>query len=163
MLKTQVGVVRVGNVPGGDDVGVGSGQVFVDDDAVVDVQSGRLGQRGVGCDAHADHDGVGVDHAAVGKTHPGGAAVRPGDFFDAGAQTQSDAVCAVQGSIDLGHLAAQHLERRQLTHLDHGDLTVGGPGGGGGFQPDPARPMIATRPAAANAALIASQSARLRR
>ena len=72
----------------------------------------------LGRDADADHDGVGGDVAAVGQAHAAGPAVRAGDLGDPGAEPQVDAVCAVQGGVDLGHLAAEHPQQRQLGHLD---------------------------------------------
>jgi hypothetical protein len=107
-----VWVIGAGDVACGEHVGVGGGQVFVDDDAVVDVQPGRFGQRRVGGDAHSDHDGVGVDDAAVAQPDAGGVTVRAGDLGDLGAEAERDAVGAVQGGVDLGQLRAEYGEQR---------------------------------------------------
>ncbi len=44
----------------------------------------------------------------------------------------------VQVGEDLGNLAAQHAQQRQLRHLQHGDLHASRTGGGRGLQTDPA-------------------------
>ena len=107
-------------------------------DAVADLKPGRLGELGVRRDADPHHDGVGRDVAAVGKAHAADAVASAGDLVDAGAHAQVDAVGAVQVGEDLGHLAAEHPQQRQLGHLHDGDLGAGGAGRGGRLEPDPA-------------------------
>jgi len=47
---------------------------------------------------------------------------------------------AVQHGVVLGHLLAEYPQQRQLGHLQHRHLAVGGAGGGRGLQTDPACP-----------------------
>ncbi len=58
-------VVVVGDVADRVDVGVAGAQRPVDEDAVVDVEPGRLGELGAGPDADAEHDRVGGELLAV--------------------------------------------------------------------------------------------------
>ena len=60
----------VGHITRGVDVRVGRAQLRVDDDPVVHLQARRLGELGVGGDADAHDDGIGVDAPTVGERDP---------------------------------------------------------------------------------------------
>ena len=68
-----------------------------------------------------------------------GPAAGAGDLGDLDAETQVDAVLAVQVGEDLRDLLAEHPQQRQLGRLQDRDLGPRGPGGGRGLQADPAR------------------------
>ncbi len=89
------GVVVGGDVAGGVDVWVAGAQVGVDDDAVVDDQTGVGSKLDGGFGADADKDQVGPDLLAVRK--PSDRAVRcVFDRFDGGVEAEVDAVVAVE-------------------------------------------------------------------
>jgi hypothetical protein len=52
-----------GDVAGGEHVRRAGAQALIHDDAVVDIDPGRLGECGRGRDADSDQHGVGVDRA----------------------------------------------------------------------------------------------------
>ncbi len=131
-------VVGVGDVAGGVDVRVGGTQLRVDDDAVAGLQAGHLGELAVGRDPDADDDRVGLDTAAVGQPRAAGPAAGSGDLRDLDAEAQVDAVVAVQVGEDLGDLAAEHAQQRELGRLQQCHLDAGRPRGSGALQADPA-------------------------
>ena len=89
-------------------------------------------------DASSDDDGVGGQVTAVGEPHPGRVVVLAGDLGDLHTAAQVHSVPAVQVGEELRDPDAQHPEQRQLPCFQDGDFDPRGPGGGRGFQTDPA-------------------------
>ena len=109
-MGAQQWVVGVGDIAGGEYVGVDGGQVLVDDDAVVDRQACGRGQLDVGQDAHADHYRVGHHDVAVGQAYTGHLVGGAEDLGHPAAGPQLDTVGAVQGRVSLSHLRAEHTQ-----------------------------------------------------
>src|SRR5690606_24448525 len=126
-------VVGAGHVAGGEDVGVGGAERGVHEHAVVDLEPGRGGEPGVGFDADASDDGVGLDAGAVGE------ADASGDLLDLDAEPQVEAVGAVEVGEGRADPFAEDAQQRLASGLQHGDVDAGGAGGGGHFEADPAR------------------------
>jgi hypothetical protein len=111
VLEAQVGaqqrVVGVGDIAGGEYVGVDGGQVLVDDDAVVGRQACGRGQLDIGEDAHADHDRISRHDVSVGQAHTGHLVGGADDLDHPAAGPQLDTVGAMQGRVSLSHLRAE--------------------------------------------------------
>ena len=61
--------VVLGRIPGGQDVGMGGGQLAVDDNAVFDLQPRLLRQGQIGPNARGDHDQIRRQALAVLQEH----------------------------------------------------------------------------------------------
>src|SRR5438270_12558834 len=104
-------MAMIGDVARGEDTGRGRLEPLVDDDAVVDRESGRGGEVDARNDPGADHDRVALDRAPVRRAD---AFDRPRSVerLDTGAEQQLDAVVRVNVAVDGADLAAEHsLER----------------------------------------------------
>ena len=131
--------MRAGDVADGQHVRVRRAQVGVDDDPVLDVQPGRLGEVDARSGPDPDDDQVGVDQRAVGQLDR--TDVRPvargDDLGDLGPRPQVDPVLPVQVREHRGELRAEHAEQRQRVAHEDAHLAAGRTGGGGDLETDP--------------------------
>jgi hypothetical protein len=94
-VSTQARTVCLGDVTRGEDVRIGRTQVLVDDDSVVDLETGLRGELGAGDGADANDDHVGVDQCPVAE-HDTGHRPLPAGYFDrCGPVAQVDTMAAV--------------------------------------------------------------------
>ena len=111
-MPTQARVVCVGDVAGGEDVGIGRTQVLVDDDSVVDLETGRCSEFGARNGADANDDHVGVDCAPVTQNETGHGPVPAGQFGCRGPVAEVHTVAAVQVVKDGRYLWAEDTLQR---------------------------------------------------
>ena len=132
--------MRAGDVADGQHVRVRRAQVGVDDDAVLHVQPGGLGEVDAGRGPDPDDDQVGVDQRAVGqldRTH-----VRPvargddlGDLGRASAGRPRSPGAGPRTS--RASSGPRTREQRQRVAHQHAHLAAGRAGGGGDLEADP--------------------------
>src|SRR5439155_4444821 len=132
------GVVRRGDVAGGEHARHAGLKVLVDDDPVVDVEPGLRGEPRSGSDADADDDGVALDRAPVGGADAFDRRVSL-EALDSGAKQHAYPVVAADVAVDGSDRAAQDPLERYGSRLDDRDVESPLPGGGGDFGADPAR------------------------
>ena len=111
----------------------------VGDDPVVDLQPGRLRERGVRDRADADHHEVGGHLGVAVDQDRGHAPAGPAELADARAGAQVDAVVPVQLGEHRPHLRAEDRVQRRGLRLDDGDLVAVAARGRTHLEPDPAR------------------------
>src|SRR5437763_9779921 len=98
-----MGPVHAGDVADGDDVGQHGDTTGVAQNAVVHFHPGVGQPAGVGPHTDAGDDDIRGDFFAAGQDHASDAVPVGADLFDPGAETDPDAVAAVQIRAGLGH------------------------------------------------------------
>ena len=136
-MLAQQRMERVGHIAGRKDVRVGGTQLRRPRCRCRPPARPRR-ERTIRRDPDPDDDHVGLDVTAVRRPTAGGPAPAAGDLQRLHTAAQVDPVVLVQVGEDLRNLATEHPQQRQVGHLQHGDLSAGRAGGGGGLQPDPA-------------------------
>ena len=114
--------------------------MLVDQDAVVHLESGVLGEVGVRGDADADKHEVSVETGAVTELDSRDATVRAGDGRDLHAAAQVHLVVEVQVGEDLSNVVTENTQQGQLGLLEDSDVQPGRARSGRRFQADPAGP-----------------------
>ena len=127
----------IGDVAGGMDIGIGGPAEDIDDDAVIDLEARLLRQLGVGDDADADDDRVGVERPAVGTHHAAHPAIAL-EPFDADAGQHLDAVGAMHIGEEAADLGIGDAAEQHVLQFDDGDLAPPGAGGRRHLEPDEA-------------------------
>ena len=128
----RVGPAR--NIACGVDAGDAGFQIDIDGDAAVDRKPGLLGQSKARAHADADHDEIGLDHAAAFQRRA--FAVDRGHGI---AEMKDDAVLFMQGADEVAHLRPQHALHRPLLQPDDVNFDIPGAQRCCGLQPDKAR------------------------
>ncbi len=110
----------------------------VRDDAVVDRETGLLGELGARSRTDADHDDVGGDHLVGERDDTRHRPAATPQRTDAGAEQETHPVAAVQGREMVAELVAERGPQDGRRRLDDGDVVAARAGGGSHLQPDPA-------------------------
>jgi hypothetical protein len=127
------------------DIRVVGAQRSVDDDSVVDGQTGVLGELGTGARTDADDHRVGRDVAAALGRH-GRDSLGPAESCHARADPDVDAVPAVQLGEKSTHLRAERGIQRCRIRLDDGHIAAVLSCRGGPSSPIHPAPTTTTRP-----------------
>ena len=128
----RIGPAR--DIAGGVDPGNAGFEIGVDGDAAIERKAGLLGQRQPRPHADADHDQIGLQHAAAFERRA--LAVDRGDGI---AEMEDHAVLLMQRADEVAHRGAEHALHRPLLQSHHMDLDLARPQRGRGFQPDKTR------------------------
>ena len=135
-VAAEVGVPGGGDITGGEHVGGARAQLFVDDDAVVDIEAGGGGELDPRHDTDTDDDEIGGLHVAVAQHHlfHGGAAAQLGD---ARLHPQAHAVVGVQLAEHGADLVAEDALEGHRERVDEDDLGAQLSRRGTDLRPDP--------------------------
>ena len=130
------GVGGIGDISGGEDVINRGLEMLIDDNSVVDRQTGFREGGGARDNANPDNDEIALDDGTIAQFDPFDG-ITASEALDDGFSQELDAVVAMELQKDLSDLGAEYVLQRQSAHLEQRHLAIFLASRGSNLRPDP--------------------------